>query len=323
MKYNFDELLNRENTGSLKYDLRNKIFGKSDVIPMWVADMDFRTPYFIVDALKKCTDNQIFGYFLFDKSYYESIINWIKRHHQWEIKQDWISFSPGVVPSLSLLVLAFTQPGDKIIIQPPVYPPFFFTIKDNNRQVVENPLLLENGRFKMDFGNLEDKLKDAKMLILSNLHNPGGTVWKKEELKKLGELCLKHKVLVVTDEIHSDLVFKPNKFVPLASISEEIANITIALMAPSKTFNMAGLSSSSVIISNPKLKARFDEIMHTIHVGLGNMFGIAATEAAYNNGDEWLKQLLNYIAGNIDFVEKFLPELCSFILFSISSVKPI
>ncbi|OFX89175.1 MAG: cystathionine beta-lyase [Bacteroidetes bacterium GWF2_33_16] len=308
MKYNFDELLNRENTGSLKYDLRNKIFGKSDVIPMWVADMDFRTPYFIVDALKKCTDNQIFGYFLFDKSYYESIINWIKRHHQWEIKQDWISFSPGVVPSLSLLVLAFTQPGDKIIIQPPVYPPFFFTIKDNNRQVVENPLLLENGRFKMDFGNLEDKLKDAKMLILSNPHNPGGTVWKKEELKKLGELCLKHKVLVVTDEIHSDLVFKPNKFVPLASISEEIANITIALMAPSKTFNMAGLSSSSVIISNPKLKARFDEIMHTIHVGLGNMFGIAATEAAYNNGDEWLKQLLNYIAGNIDFVEKFLKE---------------
>jgi cysteine-S-conjugate beta-lyase len=308
MNYNFDELLNRENTGSLKYDLRKEIFGKDDVIPMWVADMDFRTPDFIVDALKKCTENEIFGYFIFKKSYYESIINWNQRHHQWNIKQEWITFSPGVVPSLSLSVLSFTEPDDKIIIQPPVYPPFFFTIKDNNRQIVENPLILKEERYTIDFEDLEKKLTDAKMLILSNPHNPGGMVWKKEELKKLGELCLKYKVLVVSDEIHSDLVFKPNKFVPFASLSNEIADITITLMAPSKTFNMAGLSSSYVVISNKKLKERFDEVMHTIHVGLGNMFGIAATEAAYNKGDEWLNQALDYINGNIDLVQNYLKE---------------
>lgn len=308
MKYNFDEPINRENTASLKYDIRKEKFGNADVIPMWVADMDFRTPDFIVDSLEKCTKNDIFGYFLITKSYYESIINWVKRHHQWSIKQDWISFSPGVVPSLSLSVLAFTKPGDKIIVQPPVYHPFFFVIKDNGRQVVENPLVLNNGRHTIDFNDLENKLKDVKILFLSNPQNPGGTVWRREELKQLGELCLKQNVLVVADEIHSDLVFKPNTFTPLASISDEIADNTITFMSSSKTFNMAGLSSSSVIISNKKLKEKFDEVMHTIHVGLGNMFGVAATEAAYTNGDEWLQQLLEYVSGNIDFVENYIKE---------------
>ena len=308
MAYNFDEIINRENSGSLKYDIRKQKFAKEDVIPMWVADMDFRTPDFIVDALKQCAEKDIFGYFLFPDSYYKSIINWVKRHHQWEIQKDWISYCPGVVPALSLAVLAYTQPGDKIIVQPPVYHPFFFVIKDNKRQVVENPLLLKNGRFYMDFNDLEPKLIDAKMLFLSNPHNPGGMVWKKEELMQLAELCLKYNVLLISDEIHADLVFKPNKFIPVASLSSEIANNTVSFIAPSKTFNMAGLSSSSVIISNKSLKARFDETLHTIHVGLGNSFGIAATEAAYNHGDTWINELLDYISSNIDFVENYLKK---------------
>lgn len=308
MAYNFDEIINREGTGSLKYDIRKQKFSKEDVIPMWVADMDFRTPDFIVDALKQCAEKDIFGYFLFPDSYYKSIINWVKRHHQWEIQKDWISYCPGVVPALSLAVLAYTQPGDKIIVQPPVYHPFFFVIKDNKRQVVENPLLFRNGRYYMDFNDLEPKLKDAKMLFLSNPHNPGGMVWKKEELMQLAELCLKYNVLLISDEIHADLVFKPHKFIPVASLSSEIANNTVSFIAPSKTFNMAGLSSSSVIISNKSLKAKFDEILHTIHVGLGNSFGIAATEAAYNHGDTWLNELLEYISANMDFVENYLKK---------------
>jgi len=308
MAYNFDEIINRENSGSLKYDIRKQKFAKEDVIPMWVADMDFRTPDFIVDALKQCAEKDIFGYFLFPDSYYKSIINWVKRHHQWEIQKDWISYCPGVVPALSLAVLGFTQSGDKIIVQPPVYHPFFFVIKDNKRQVVENPLLLKNGRYYMDFNDLEPKLKDAKMLFLSNPHNPGGMVWKKEELMQLAELCLKYNVLLISDEIHADLVFKPHKFIPVASLSSEIANNTVSFIAPSKTFNMAGLSSSSVIISNKSLKAKFDEILHTIHVGLGNSFGIAATEAAYNHGDTWLNELLEYISANMDFVENYLKK---------------
>jgi len=308
MAYNLDEIINRENSGSLKYDIRKQKFGKEDVIPMWVADMDFRTPDFIVDALKQCAEKDIFGYFMFPDSYYQSIINWVKRHHQWEIQKDWISYCPGVVPALSLAVLAFTQPSDKIIVQPPVYHPFFFVIKDNNRHVVENPLLHKNGRLYMDFKDLEPKLRDAKMLFLSNPHNPGGMVWKKEELMQLAELCLKYNVLLISDEIHADLVFKPNKFIPVASLSSEIANNTVSFIAPSKTFNMAGLSSSSVIISNKSLKAAFDETLHTIHVGLGNSFGIAATEAAYNCGDQWLSELLDYISANIDFVENYLKK---------------
>jgi len=306
--WNFDETINREGTNCIKYDLREDAFGMKSIIPMWVADMDFKTPDFIVDALKRYTEKKIFGYFLFSDSYYQSIINWNNRHHQWIIEKNWITFSPGVVPSLSLSVLSYTEPGDKIIIQPPVYPPFFFVIRDNQRQIVENPLILREDRYFMDFDDLEKKLKDAKMILLSNPHNPGGTVWERSELKRFGELCVKYNVLVVSDEIHSDLVFKPNKFIPLASISEEIAENTITLMAPSKTFNMAGLSSSYVVLSNTKLKKRFDAVMHTIHVGLGNMFGIAATEAAYCNGDEWLKQLLDYLKSNIDFVEKYLKE---------------
>lgn len=308
MKYNFDEIVNRENTASVKYDLRKEIFEKEDVIPMWVADMDFKTPDFIIKAIKERLNHEIFGYSIRPKSYYTSIVNWLKRRHNWGIQEDWISFSPGIVPALNMAVMAFTAPLDKIIIQPPVYFPFFSAIENNNRVLVENPLKLEGNRYNFDFEDLEIKLKDAKMLILSNPHNPGGSVWTKEELTKLGELCIKHKVLILSDEIHADLVYKSYKFTPLASISDDIANYTVTFIAPSKTFNLAALATSSVICSNKELKEKYDKVLDTIHVGMGNVFGIVASEAAYTHGDEWLDQLMSYLNNNLDLAESFFSE---------------
>lgn len=305
MIYNFDEIISRENTASVKYDLRNVLFGTENVIPMWVADMDFKTPPFIIDAIKERCKHEVFGYSIRPDSYFTSIISWVKKLHDWDIKKEWISFSPGVVPALNLLVLALSEQNDKIVIQPPVYHPFHFAIKNNNRQQIENQLILKGDRFFIDFEDLERKLKGAKIFILSNPHNPCGLVWTKGELNKIGELCLKHNVLILSDEIHSDLVFKPHKFTPMASLSDEIADITITCIAPSKTFNMAALSTSSVIISNKDLKEKYDKILDTIHVGLGNVFGTVASEAAYTHGYDWLQQLLAYLEGNLDFAEEF------------------
>jgi len=314
MKYNFDEEINRTNTHSVKYDMRQSLFGSDDVIPMWVADMDFRTPDFVIDAIKKRLEHEIFGYTIKSESFYQSIVNWMQLQHQWQVKREWLSFSPGVVPALSLSILAFTKPGDKIIIQSPVYHPFYFCINDNGRQLVDNPLKFENNRYVMDLDDLEKKIDSrTSMLILSNPHNPVGRVWTKEELKKLGDICAKHQILILSDEIHSDLIFAPNKHVPLASISEEIAAISITAIAPSKTFNLAGLSCSAMIIPNLKLLTRYNNLLNTIHVGLGNIFGLVAMEAAYTHGKEWLNQLLDYLSANqnflIDYLNEKIPEL--------------
>lgn len=313
MKYNFDEIVNREDTNSVKYDLREQLFGKKDIIPMWVADMDFKTPDFIINALKKRAEHEVFGYSFRSDSYFKSIVDWVKRRHSWEIKKDWISFSPGIVPAINMAVMSFTNPGDKIIVQPPVYFPFFSAIKDNGRVQAENPLQLKNGRYEIDFKDLESKLKDAKVLILSNPHNPGGSVWTKDELKKMGDLCVKHNVLIFADEIHADLVLKGFKFTPMASISEQIADNTLTFIAPSKTFNIAALATSSVIASNKMLKETYEKILETIHIGMGNVFGAVASEAAYSNGDEWLSQLIDYLQANLDFIvdyfEKNIPEI--------------
>ena len=308
MIYNFDEIINRENTSCEKWDSRLEIFGTHDVIPMWVADMDFKTPDFIINAIKERLKHEVFGYSSKPKSYYTSIINWVKKKHNWDINEEWIAFSPGVVPALSILVLAFSEPNNKIVIQPPVYHPFAFVINENNRQIIENPLKLKENRYYIDFEDLAEKLKGARLFILSNPHNPGGMVWTKDELEKIGKLCIENNVLILADEIHSDLVFPPHKYTPMASISSEIADITITCIAPSKTFNMAALATSSVIISNKELKKRYDSVLHTIHVGMGNVFGIAASQAAYTHGKEWLEQLLSYIEKNINYVEKYLVE---------------
>jgi len=309
MKYNFDEIIDRKNTSCVKWDFAEQYFEAKDILPMWVADMDFKTPDFIVDAIKKRAAHEIYGYTVRPESYYSSMINWIDKKHQWKIEKDWIIFSPGIVPAVNMAVMAYTNPGDKIIVQPPVYFPFFSAVKDNGRQLVYNQLQLENGRYNMDFQDLEKKIDNrTKMIIISNPHNPGGSAWTKDELTKLGEICIKHHIILISDEIHSDLVIPPFKHTAAANISEEIANVTISMMAPSKTFNLAGMASSSVIISNPKLRNDFQVFLDRVHVGMGNLFGMVASEAAYTHGKEWLDQMLHYVKGNLDYVEKYIKE---------------
>lgn len=308
-KYNFDEVIPRHGTNSVKYDFRERVFGKEDVIPMWVADMDFRTPDFIMNAIRERTEHEILGYTVRPESFYEAIINWNLRKHGWQIKKEWLSFSPGVVPAVNMAVMAFSQPGDKIIIQPPVYHPFFHAIKNHDREVLENPLKLVNGRFTMDFDDLRNKIDDkTRMILLSSPHNPGGTVWHKSELEELGKICKENGITIISDEIHADLILYDNKHTPLASISQELADITVTTMAPSKTFNLAGLSTSYVIASNPELLKQYNKALEKTHVWHGNIFGSVALQAAYYHGSEWLEQLLDYVEANIDFVDRFFKE---------------
>ena len=307
--WNFDEKINRENSNSVKYDLRRQLYGEEDIIPMWVADMDFKTPDFIVDAIKERTEHEIYGYTLRANSFFTSVIHWMNYKHNWTIKKNWISFSPGVVPALSISIQAFTQPGDKIIVQPPVYFPFFSSVKNNGRQLVYNQLKYENANYFFDFDDLKKKIDSrTKMILISNPHNPVGRVWTKEELIKLADICVSNDILMISDEIHSDLIFKPHKHIPIASLSDEIANNTISAFAPSKTFNVAGLSSSAIIISNPKLKKTFDNYIDDLHIGFGNIFGNIALESAYLNGAEWLDALMIYLKENVKLVKDFIDK---------------
>lgn len=317
MKYNFDEIIERSNTSSVKYDLREMFFGKEEVIPMWVADMDFKTPAFIMDAIKQRAEHPVLGYSIRPPEYYDAIRGWIARHHQWNIKNEWISFSPGIVPALNTVVLAFTKPGDRIIVQPPVYFPFFGAVKKNGRVLSQNPLCMVNGRYEMDFIGFEKQCrKGVSMVLVCNPHNPGGNAWRRDELKKLADICLKYNVLMVSDEIHADLVNVGYKHTVLASLSPAIAKRTITMMAPSKTFNMAALSTASVIISNSKLRKTYNELVQNLHIDMGNVFGTVASTAAFTQGDEWLSQLIKYIDGNIQFLAKYLEE-------HIPEIKPI
>jgi len=314
MKYDFNTLVSREKTSCVKYDLRETIFGRSDIIPMWVADMDFQTPVFILEAIRQRLQHEILGYTYLPDSFYKAIINWNLRRHEWPLQKEWISFSPGVVPSLNLLVMALTQPGDKIIVQPPVYFPFFSAVKNHKRILVTNPLRYKQGKYIMDYNQLVSCLDDrVKMLMLCNPHNPTGNVWAKEELLKLANLCLKKNIIMLSDEIHGDLIYPGYKHIPLASISTEIANQTVTCMAPSKTFNLAGLSTSYLIIPNAELKKKYDTMLEYVHVGAGNIFGFTALEAAYDKGDEWLKQLMEYVQDNLtlltDFLQRHIPRI--------------
>ncbi len=309
MKYNFDEQIDRSNTNAVKYDFRDKVFGTKEVLPMWVADMDFKTPDVIVQAVQERAKHEIYGYTGRTDSFAQSVTSWVKQRHGWSIDSNWISFSPGVVPALAMAVLAFTQPGDKIIAQTPVYFPFFNTIADNGRQLVINPLRIVNERYEMDWDDLEKKIDSrTSMLFLCSPHNPTGRVWSKEELQRLGEICVKNDILIVADEIHSDLILKPNKHTPIASISEEIAQQTITTIAPSKTFNIAGLASSVLIIPNKKLQTKYENMLNNLHLGMGNLFGIIALEAAYSHGAAWLDQMLDYLTENVDYVANYLEE---------------
>lgn len=313
-KYDFDEIIPREGTNCIKYDARDWIFNTNDVLPLWVADMDFRTPDFIVDAIKKRADHEIYGYTFKPDSYFNAIIGWMKRRHNWEIKKEWISSSPGVVAGLTLAVETFSKPGDEVVVQPPVYFPFFDCVKGTKRKMIENPLKIENGRYTFDFEDLKSKItENTKLLLLCNPQNPGGTVWKREELETLSKICLENNIIVISDEIHSDLIFKGNKHIPFATISKESAKNCAVLMAPSKTFNVAGLSTSMVIIPDKTKFKRYERTLGVGHLGMGNIFGSIALEAAYSNGDEWLEQMLYYLWKNYLLVENYfsknLPEI--------------
>ena len=308
--WNFDRPVRREDTDCIKYDLREEIFGVKNIIPMWVADMDFLTPDFIVESLHKRLEHEIYGYSFRSPEYYQSIIKWIKIRHNWTVEREWISFSPGIVPALNFCTLAFSQPGDSIVVQPPVYFPFFTAVESHGRNLIYNRLTESEGEWSMDFNSLVSGINDkTKMIIISNPHNPVGRVWTHEELNILGDICLKHNILIISDEIHCDLVLPGFIHTPVASLSEKIAEITITLIAPSKTFNLAGLSTSSVIISNPALRKTFNKIVDNLHIGSGNIFGNTASIAAYTHGYEWLDALLDYIDHNVEFVKDYCNEM--------------
>jgi len=307
MKYNFDEIIDRQNTDSIKYDLRKSIFGREDVIPMWVADMDFKTPDFIIDALKERLRHPVLGYTLNPRGSNEAIIDWMRNRHGWEVRKEWIITGPAVVPSMAILVHAFTEPGDEIVVQKPVYFPFYRTITNHGRHILNNPLINQNNRYQMDLDDLVDKISPrTRMIFLCSPHNPGGRVWSKGELESLAKVCLEKDILIVSDEIHSDLILFGNKHIPTASISEDIARNTITCMSSSKTFNTAGLASSYVIISNVKHRKIYKEKLNDFHLNIGNIAGLVAQEAAYRGGADWLEQLLRYIEGNVDYLEEYL-----------------
>jgi cystathionine beta-lyase len=312
--WNFDEPAGREGTDCIKYDRREETFGVKNVIPMWVADMDFNSPDFVAESLRKRLDHEIYGYSYRPPEYFQSIIDWIKCRHNWSVEKEWITFSPGIVPALNFCTLAFTQAGDSVIVQPPVYFPFFSAAESHGRNLIYNRLIESEGKWTMDYDSLVAGINDkTKMIIISNPHNPVGRVWTPEELGNLADICLKHNILMISDEIHCDLVLPGFNYTPLSSLSEKIAENTITLLAPSKTFNLAGLSTSSVIISNPVLRKSFNRIIDNLHIGSGNIFGTTASIAAYTNGHKWLDALLDYIDHNIEFVMDYckgmIPEI--------------
>ena len=316
MKYNFDEVIDRKNTDSMKWSASylERHFGSADCVPLWVADMDFRTAQPVIDAVTERAGHGIYGYALPGDEFYEAVIKWQKRRNGCEVKKEWIVFSPGVVPALWHIVRTFCSPGEKVILQSPVYYPFYKVIEDNGCQVINNRLINNGGRYEMNFEELERQAEDSsvKMMILCSPHNPVGRVWTKEELRRVSEICFANDVLLVSDEIHSDLVFRPNVHTPAASLSEELMMNTITCMAPSKTFNLAGVQVSDVIVPDRRLRRRLAGSLKSAGV-MPNVFGLAAQTAAYNEGEEWLEQLLEYLAGNLDFMENFitseLPEV--------------
>lgn len=315
MKPNFDEIIDRRNTNSLKHDACAVVFGREDVLPLWVADMDFPCPEVVMQAIRKRLEHPVFGYFGHSDAFFQSIVAWMHKRHAWDIEKEWICFSPGVVSGLAMAVQAFSRPGDKIIVQPPVYHPFYYVVERQNRVLLHNKLIRNEDQYSMDFADLEEKLKSgAQMLLLCNPHNPVGRCWTKEELQRLGELCLKYQCLVVSDEIHSDLIMQGFVHTAMAGLGKAIADNTITFMAPSKSFNLAGMASSEAIIPNPELRKSFIRISNEVlHVSLGNTFGDAALEAAYTHGEAWLDDLLDYLHGNLlylnDFITRQLPSL--------------
>lgn len=313
--YDFDTIVDRRNNYSSKWDELGQKFGRDDLLPMWVADMDFLCPRPVIDALVERAKQGIYGYTSRPASYFESVASWMKKRHNWDVKEEWMAYTPGVVPALSFIVNAFTHPGDKIIVQSPVYYPFFAVIENNGRRVVNNPLEFRDGHYFMDFEDLEEKAKDpqVKLLFLCSPHNPVGRVWSKEELTTLGQICINNNVLIISDEIHEDILYSGVRHIPFASISKEFALSSITCTAPSKTFNLAGLQTSTIILPNKEHYNIYINYMRRINLLRNNAFGLVATETAYKYGQEWLDEFLLYLEGNLktltEGIEREIPQI--------------
>ncbi|MBD5311286.1 MAG: putative C-S lyase [Bacteroides sp.] len=313
-KYDFDTEIERRGSGALKTDALGERYGRPDLIPLWVADMDFATPDFIIDALRRRLDHPVLGYTIEPADYRPAIIDWVRRRHGWELKPEWLTYIPGIVKGIAMVMNVFTKPGDKVIVQPPVYHPFSIVSRLNGREVVENPLVkLPDGGYAMDLEHLEKIAPGCKLLILSNPHNPAGIVWDAETLRRLADICKRNGIVVISDEIHSDMTLFGHKHVPFATVSPEAESISITFGAPSKTFNIAGVVSSYAVVSDPELRSRFYNWLEANEFSDPDIFAPIATIAAYRKGEEWRVQMLEYIEDNIRYVEdycsRYIPEI--------------
>lgn len=316
--YDFNLTINRKGSGDIKNEWLKKLWGREDLIPLWVADMDFATPPFILDALKQRLEHPILGYTGIPQEYYPSIIQWVKDHHQWAIKKEWIAYIPGIVKGIGFAINALLKQDEKVIIQPPVYHPFRITTEANGHEVVNNPLKrIENGTYEMDFDNLAEVYDEkCRMLILCNPHNPGGICWPESTLKRLADFCHERNIIVISDEIHADMALFDNKHIPFATVSNEAANISITFQAPTKTFNIAGVVSSYAIVPNDDLRDKYYGWLRANELDAPALFAPIATISAFTQGEEWRKQMLDYVEQNIIFVEDYCRQ-------HIPQIKPI
>lgn len=307
MKYNFDEIIDRQGTDALKLDAVKTRWGRDDLLPLWVADMDFKTPEFITNAIKERCDRGILGYTCKSNEYFDSIIQWLNNRYDWKINKEHINFTSGIVPGIAFVINCFTSIGDKVLVQAPVYHPFFLVTQHNKREVIYNPLILDN-QFKMDIEHFKKAIKGCKLFILCNPHNPGGRVWTKEELTIIAEICEENNTLVLSDEIHADLTFPQYTHTPFAKVSQKAKMNSIVFMSPSKAFNMAGLASSYCIIENKEIRDRFREFLNASELSEGHAFAFISVIAAYQNGSEWLNEMLTYVQENINFMDSYLKK---------------
>lgn len=308
MKYDFDEIIERRGTHSIKFDSMQELWGRNDLIPMWVADMDFRTPSFIVEAIRKRVEHEIFGYTKPSDEYFNSIICWVDKRYGMKVCKEQIQYVAGIVPGIHHAVCALSEKGDKIMIQPPVYHPFKQVIEGTGRCVVQSPLILRDGRYCMDFNSMRKQIQGCKLYILCNPHNPGGVVWSREELETVADICKESGVIVISDEIHADMTFLPYKHLPFAMVNDWTHENTVTFMAPSKVFNMPGIIASHAIVFNNDLRERFYSYLEQNDLIMGNAFAYPAVEAAYTQGEDWLKQMLDYVYENIRLVDASLKQ---------------
>ena len=314
--YDFNTPIDRRGTHCVKFDALKEMYGRDDLLSLWVADMDFATPDFIIDALKRRLDHPVLGYPVQYDGYWQSVVDWIRSHHGWQVEREWMRYIPGIVKGIGMVVNVFTQPGDKIIIQPPVYHPFRLVPEHNDREIVMNPLRQVGNTYEMDFEQLEQVIDDkCKILILANPHNPVGITWSRDTLVRLADIAVKHNLIVISDEIHCDMALYGNKHIPFASVSENAARCSITFGAPSKTFNIAGIVSSYAIVPDPVLREKFFAWLTANEMDMATIFAMVATEAAFTEGEEWRQQMLAHIESNIDFVDEYLkaniPEVCA------------